>query len=293
MEAISTESLRAHLQQRYLDSLKTNELTETVVAHNSDARGHKIFNLIYVLNYISEENAEGETRPSGVAVDPQGKASRVGILLGRKARGFGQGNWNGFGGKVDLGIDKSITRSAARELEEESGLKLVVSNNEEEIGSVCRHVGILFYQYPAEHQPLTFEVHKYVVDGSDTSKVVGEPVESEEMNPIRWFATDNIPLDHMWGDDPFWLPQLLEILSQDSKSEEKVSRITQNIDEAAFVGYVDFVTMTEVRGSTIIFGKDAVASFGQQILESEKRQLNINKKDPLRMFENTRCPIHE
>ncbi len=37
----------------------------------------------------------------------------------------------------------------------------------------------------------------------------GDPVETEEMKP-EWFAFDKIPFDHMWSDDAFWLPLLIE-----------------------------------------------------------------------------------
>ena len=39
------------------------------------------------------------------------------ILLGMKKRGFGEGRWNGFGGKVETG--ETIEEGAKRELKEE------------------------------------------------------------------------------------------------------------------------------------------------------------------------------
>ncbi|CAN0403706.1 unnamed protein product, partial [Ectocarpus sp. 8 AP-2014] len=42
------------------------------------------------------------------------------ILLGMKKRGFGEGKWNGFGGKVESG--ESVEEAAKRELMEEAGL---------------------------------------------------------------------------------------------------------------------------------------------------------------------------
>ena len=44
------------------------------------------------------------------------------VLLGMKKRGFGQGKWNGFGGKVNDG--ESIEEAAVRELEEEAGIRV-------------------------------------------------------------------------------------------------------------------------------------------------------------------------
>jgi 8-oxo-dGTP pyrophosphatase MutT (NUDIX family) len=42
--------------------------------------------------------------------------------VGLKKRGFGQGKWNGFGGKVEAG--ETIEAAAARELKEESLVEL-------------------------------------------------------------------------------------------------------------------------------------------------------------------------
>ena len=41
------------------------------------------------------------------------------VLLGMKKRGFGEGKWNGFGGKVEAG--ETIIEAAAREVKEECG----------------------------------------------------------------------------------------------------------------------------------------------------------------------------
>ena len=42
------------------------------------------------------------------------------LLLGRKKRGFGEGKWNGFGGKLEPG--ETVEEAAVRELQEESGV---------------------------------------------------------------------------------------------------------------------------------------------------------------------------
>ena len=44
------------------------------------------------------------------------------MLLGMKKRGFGEGRWNGFGGKVEVG--ESIAGGAVREVREECGLEV-------------------------------------------------------------------------------------------------------------------------------------------------------------------------
>jgi hypothetical protein len=57
-------------------------------------------------------------------------------------------------------------------------------------------------------------------DGSISSKLrvrvftvdfdidMGSPEETEEMRP-EWFVCGGIPLENMWLDDRFWLPQIL------------------------------------------------------------------------------------
>lgn len=44
------------------------------------------------------------------------------ILLAMKKRGFGEGKWNGAGGKVDTG--ETIIEAASRELREETGINI-------------------------------------------------------------------------------------------------------------------------------------------------------------------------
>lgn len=45
------------------------------------------------------------------------------ILLAMKKRGFGEGKWNGAGGKVDPG--ETIIQAASRELREETGINII------------------------------------------------------------------------------------------------------------------------------------------------------------------------
>lgn len=44
------------------------------------------------------------------------------ILLAMKKRGFGEGKWNGAGGKLETG--ETIAQAASRELREETGVEI-------------------------------------------------------------------------------------------------------------------------------------------------------------------------
>lgn len=113
------------------------------------------------------------------------------VLLGLKKRGFGEGRWNGFGGKVQEG--ETVEEAGRRELMEEAGIAL---------GSIER-VGRLDFEFTATPDEI-LEVH--IFRGTD---VQGEPTESDEMKP-QWFHVDEIPFAGMWPDDKHWLPMLLE-----------------------------------------------------------------------------------
>ncbi|MFA6042103.1 MAG: 8-oxo-dGTP diphosphatase [Patescibacteria group bacterium] len=113
------------------------------------------------------------------------------ILLGMKKRGFGEGRWNGFGGKVHEG--ETIEAAAKRELEEEAG---ITSDN-----LMAR--GVLRFSF-VEKPDETLVVHLF-----STTQFSGEATESEEMRPL-WFLHAAVPYADMWPDDIFWLPLLLE-----------------------------------------------------------------------------------
>lgn len=113
------------------------------------------------------------------------------VLLGMKKRGFGEGRWNGFGGKVQEG--ETVEEAAKRELMEEAGIA---------IGNIER-VGRLDFEFAATPNEV-LEVH--IFRGAD---VQGEPTESDEMKP-QWFHVDEVPFASMWPDDKHWFPMFLE-----------------------------------------------------------------------------------
>jgi len=111
------------------------------------------------------------------------------VLLGMKKRGFGEGRWNGFGGKLEDG--ESIIDAAIREMREESGLEV------EELDEK----GIIEFQFLDTGKLL--EVHVF-----DVLRFRGDAIETEEMSP-QWFHLDEIPFESMWADDIYWLPIFL------------------------------------------------------------------------------------
>jgi len=112
------------------------------------------------------------------------------VLLGMKKRGFGEGRWNGFGGKVH--DDETIEEAAMREMREEAGI----------VPETISRRGILHFIF--EGDPVVLEVHVFSITSHS-----GEPEESEEMRP-QWFLHHEIPYDTMWPDDKHWLPLFLE-----------------------------------------------------------------------------------
>ena len=70
------------------------------------------------------------------------------VLLGMKKRGFGEGRWNGFGGKVHEG--ETIEEATKRELEEETSIKDVCLKQLGAFGRVGRDprgrtVSVVYY----------------------------------------------------------------------------------------------------------------------------------------------------
>jgi 8-oxo-dGTP pyrophosphatase MutT (NUDIX family) len=114
------------------------------------------------------------------------------ILLGLKKAGFGAGKYNGFGGKVEAG--ETIESAAVREVAEEVGLRV----SEQDLQAVGR-LTFLFSGNP-EWNRVTYVFMVAVW--------AGEPTESVEMRPVR-FAVDDIPFEHMWQGDVYWMPRIL------------------------------------------------------------------------------------
>ncbi|MDD5290931.1 MAG: 8-oxo-dGTP diphosphatase [Patescibacteria group bacterium] len=112
------------------------------------------------------------------------------VLLQCKSRGFGEGKWNGPGGKKKP--DETFEESAIREVKEETG---VTMKKPEKLGEL-----------------------EYIFVGNETINTLanvfvcrdweGEPKDMGE-GELKWFKINEVPLDKMWDDDQYWLKPLL------------------------------------------------------------------------------------
>lgn len=115
------------------------------------------------------------------------------ILLAMKKRGLGQGRFNGVGGKIEPG--ETVEQATIRECQEE------IEVTPTEFHQVAR---LDFLMDSDSAEPWKLDGHVFIA-----TQWQGEPTETEEMAP-EWFKLSDIPYDHMWSDDIYWLPQVLE-----------------------------------------------------------------------------------
>jgi 8-oxo-dGTP diphosphatase len=114
------------------------------------------------------------------------------VLMGQKKIGLGVGKITGFGGKVKA--CETIAAAAARELEEETGIRVARKD--------LRLVGHLTFRFPAQPD-WSQNVHVFLATTWE-----GELAESKEMRPF-WFAAHEVPYNRMWQDGAYWLPRIL------------------------------------------------------------------------------------
>ena len=138
------------------------------------------------------------------------------VLLGYKKKGFGEGKFGGFGGKVKAG--ETIELATIRELEEESGL--IVSKTH------LSNRGVLTFSFPA-HPDWDQVVQVFMVK---TWK--GSLLESNEMKPF-WFKVNEIPYENMWDDSFYWLPLILQGKRIQAKFSLKNDNLT--VDNAEII----------------------------------------------------------
>ncbi len=121
------------------------------------------------------------------------------ILLGKKKRSFGMGKYNGYGGKTEPG--ENPHDAIKRELREEAEI---------EVKDIQKIGEITFYMNKKDVPSAeTFGMHDTLFVHVFLGKnIIGEPVETEEMQPF-WFHKDEIPYSQMWEDDIYWFDYIL------------------------------------------------------------------------------------
>lgn len=113
-------------------------------------------------------------------------------MLGRKKTGLGLGNIVGLGGKIEPG--ETPLEAIVREIEEESSL--IVDP------AAVNEMGFIRYAFP-HRENWSQDSTVFVVDAFS-----GTPMESDEVVPA-WYDVADLPLDGMWDDAKYWLPQVL------------------------------------------------------------------------------------
>jgi len=116
------------------------------------------------------------------------------VLLGlKREERFGEGKYNGYGGKQEAG--EIIERTAVRELYEETGIIGLEQDLEK--------VGVLNFTFP--YKPSWDQiVHAYVL-----RRWEGDHQDTDEMYNHQWFPINNMPYDRMWAADIHWIPRVL------------------------------------------------------------------------------------
>lgn len=114
------------------------------------------------------------------------------ILLALKKRGFGEGKYNGVGGKIEG--NETPEEAMIRETQEEINVTPIEFEK----------VGVFEFDEYVKGEKENLIFHLYTA-----TKWLGEPSESDEMIPF-WFNKDSIPYDQMFPDDKYWLPLVLE-----------------------------------------------------------------------------------
>jgi 8-oxo-dGTP diphosphatase / 2-hydroxy-dATP diphosphatase len=113
------------------------------------------------------------------------------ILLGMKKRGFGEGRWNGYGGKVNS--NETIEENLVREMQEESGITPTKFEKR----------GVLYFEFKEIPEQI-YEVNVFAIND-----YIGELIETDEMKP-QWFDVNELPWNEMWSDDIHWYPLFLK-----------------------------------------------------------------------------------
>lgn len=113
------------------------------------------------------------------------------VYLAKKKRGLGAGFYNGYGGKV--GPNETPEQAAAREIEEESTVRIDVNN--------LKKVAEINF---SELDKALFFCNVYTF-----TEWTGKLQETEEMTSPDKFKETELPFDKMEESDRLWMPRVL------------------------------------------------------------------------------------
>ncbi len=114
------------------------------------------------------------------------------LLLQYKAAGrFGEGKWNGPGGKIKP--NETPEMGVTREIREETGLTILNP----------RLNGVIDFYFGEKTEP-DWVAYVFLV-----TDFTGDLVANDE-GELRWFSIDEIPYADMWQDDAHWLPAFID-----------------------------------------------------------------------------------
>ena len=210
--------------------------TDAVSAHVKDD-APKDFSLVILLSYNA--NTYNHDDP---AKSKNENSSNISILLGKKLRGFGEGFYNCFGGKLERsrGEHDHPAKGAVREVLEETGIDIPLPTMEDgfvgkinftfaddDVNKAMRvNLYCVFLELSEDDAPNNDDSTKVdAIQNGKTQKksnnnwiqnaaaaVVVNPKQirgCDEIEP-RWFHNIyDIPLDQMFADDSLWLVSLL------------------------------------------------------------------------------------
>lgn len=113
------------------------------------------------------------------------------LLLQKKSEGlFGEGKWNGVGGKCHP--DETPEICVVREVYEETGLTV----------RSIKHHGVLTFTFGSQDSS---KLVVYVFSTQDFEGII----RANDEGILQWFAFTDIPYHSMWIDDQYWLPLML------------------------------------------------------------------------------------
>ena len=139
------------------------------------------------INYIKVTRIDVKlTRATICEIIKDGK-----ILLQYKAAGkFGEGKWNGPGGKIKP--NETPTEGVIREVREETGLNIL----DPELN------GVIDFYFGEKPEP------DWITYVFRVTEFTGELKPNDE-GELSWINIEDIPYEDMWQDDEHWLPAFI------------------------------------------------------------------------------------